>query len=63
MSEIESPDESELLRGDLARIPLAEVLQMLQLQQQTGVLRIMRKSHSMSVTMAIKGGTEFWVSR
>lgn len=39
-SETHSPDSKEVLSGEMGAIPLAEVLQVLQMQRQTGVIRI-----------------------
>jgi CheY-like chemotaxis protein len=50
--EIES---NEILRGELAKMPLAELLQLLQLRRQTGVMYV--RHQRMSATMAIREGT------
>jgi DNA-binding response OmpR family regulator len=47
-------DPTEMLRGDLERVTLAELLQFLQLQRQTGVLHASHKHKRM--TMAIREG-------
>lgn len=44
----------ELMGGDLSAIPLAEILQLLQLQRQTGVLRV--SNQRTSVTLSIRQG-------
>jgi hypothetical protein len=44
-------DPTEMLRGDLERVPLAELLQFLQLQRQTGVLHASYKAKSMAVAV------------
>jgi CheY-like chemotaxis protein len=44
----------ELMGGDIAAIPLAEILQLLQLQRQTGVLRV--SNARSSVTISIRQG-------
>src|SRR5262245_59921472 len=41
LREIDAPSDSkEVMSGDLSAIPLAEILQLLQLQRQTGALRV-----------------------
>jgi len=41
LEELDAPlDDGTVLRGDLARLPLAEVLQLCQLRRQSGVLRV-----------------------
>ncbi|GAC1365186.1 MAG: hypothetical protein NVS3B10_19130 [Polyangiales bacterium] len=45
------PAARAVLAGDLAAIPLAEVLQLLQLQRQTGVLTILNAGTEVHVTM------------
>jgi hypothetical protein len=44
-------DPTEMLRGDLERVPLAELLQFLQLQRQTGVLHANYKGTHMAVSV------------
>ena len=45
----------EVLSGDLAIVPLAEVLQMLQMQRQTGIMRV--KSASSELAITVRDGT------
>jgi DNA-binding response OmpR family regulator len=47
-------DSKEVMSGDLAAIPLAEMLQLLQMQRQTGVLRV--TSNRASVTISVRQG-------
>lgn len=47
-------DVKEVMSGDTAGIPLAEVLQLLQMQRQTGVLRVL--NNRASVTISIRQG-------
>jgi DNA-binding response OmpR family regulator len=44
-------DPTEMLRGDLERVPLAELLQFLQLQRQTAVLHTSYKTKHMAVAV------------
>ncbi len=44
-----SPTTGEVLRGELSAVPLAEVLQLMQLQRHTGVLRVQYKRRSMTL--------------
>jgi CheY-like chemotaxis protein len=61
LKDVESPDGiKELMGGDIAAIPLAEILQLLQLQRQTGVLRV--SNQRSSVTMSIRQGLIDFVS-
>ena len=47
-------DVKEVMSGDIAAVPLAEVLQLLQMQRQTGVLRVF--NNRASVTISIRLG-------
>jgi hypothetical protein len=47
-------DAKEVMSGDLSAIPLAEILQLLQMQRQTGVLRV--TSNRAAVTISIRQG-------
>jgi CheY-like chemotaxis protein len=47
-------DVKEVLSGDISAVPLAEVLQLLQMQRQTGVLRVF--NNKMTLTIAIRQG-------
>ncbi|MCC6555299.1 MAG: response regulator [Polyangiaceae bacterium] len=49
-----SQDVKEVMAGDISAVPLAEVLQLLQMQRQTGVLRVL--SNRASVTISIRQG-------
>jgi hypothetical protein len=49
-----SQDVKEVMSGDISAVPLAEVLQLLQMQRQTGVLRVL--SNRASVTISIRQG-------
>jgi CheY-like chemotaxis protein len=48
------PNSKEVMNGDIAAIPLAEVLQILQMQRQTGVLRI--SNTRTVITISIRQG-------
>ncbi|XXX76207.1 DUF4388 domain-containing protein [Sorangium sp. So ce134] len=48
------PDAKEVMSGDVAAIPLAEILQLLQMQRQTGVLRV--TTNRASVTISLRQG-------
>ncbi|XXT18874.1 DUF4388 domain-containing protein [Sorangium sp. So ce429] len=48
------PDAKEVMSGDVSAIPLAEILQLLQMQRQTGVLRV--TTNRASVTISIRQG-------
>lgn len=55
LRDVESSDGvKELMSGDISAIPLAEILQLLQLQRQTGVLRI--SNPRTAVTISIRQG-------
>ncbi len=54
LREASSASSREVLAGDLAIIPLAEVLQMLQMQRQTGVMRV--KSAKREITITVRDG-------
>ncbi len=54
LRELETDNGKELMGGDLAAIPLAEILQVLQLQRQTGVLKI--SNARSSVVISIRQG-------
>lgn len=45
---------SEMMRGRLSKMPLAEVLQLLQLRRQTGIVRVSHQS--MSMTLFVRDG-------
>jgi hypothetical protein len=47
-------DVKEVLSGDISAVPLAEVLQLLQMQRQTGVLRVF--NNKMTLTISIRQG-------
>ena len=48
LEELDAPlEENTVLRGDIARMPLAEVLQLCLLRRQTGTLRLTNGEHSM----------------
>ena len=53
MVDISNPNEA--LRGELALMPLAEILQLLQLRRQTGLIKV--RSGGMSMTLTISEGT------
>ncbi|WP_437811951.1 DUF4388 domain-containing protein [Sorangium sp. So ce1078] len=48
------PDAKEVMSGDVSAIPLAEILQLLQMQRQTGVLRV--TTNRASVTISLRQG-------
>lgn len=48
------PEAKEVMSGDVSAIPLAEILQLLQMQRQTGVLRV--ATNRASVTISIRQG-------
>ncbi|WP_437723838.1 DUF4388 domain-containing protein [Sorangium sp. So ce861] len=48
------PDAKEVMSGDVSAIPLAEILQLLQMQRQTGVLRV--STNRASVTISLRQG-------
>ncbi|WP_437675111.1 DUF4388 domain-containing protein [Sorangium sp. So ce131] len=48
------PDAKEVMSGDVSAIPLAEILQLLQMQRQTGVLRVV--TNRASVTISLRQG-------
>jgi hypothetical protein len=50
-----SHEIKEVMSGDLASIPLAEILQLLQMQRQTGVLRV-TSNRAVAVTISIRHG-------
>ena len=53
--DVESVDGvKEIMGGDIAAIPLAEILQILQLQRQTGVVRV--SNARSGVTISIRQG-------
>ncbi len=54
LREASSASSREVLAGDLAIIPLAEVLQMLQMQRQTGVMRV--KGPARELLIALRDG-------
>ena len=55
VDELDAPKASSVvLRGELSGVPLAEVMQLLQLQRQSGVMRIYHRNRSM--TMWIREG-------
>lgn len=49
MRDASSASTKEVLSGDLALIPLAEVLQLLQVQRQTGVMRVMSGARGLHI--------------
>jgi len=51
LRDLETEGAKEVMSGDIAAIPLAEVLQMLQLQRQTGVLRISNARSAVTIWM------------
>src|SRR5262249_43970133 len=52
LKDLESADGvKELMGGDIAAIPLAEILQVLQLQRQTGVLRVTNARAAMTIAL------------
>ena len=51
LREASSASSREVLAGDLAIIPLAEVLQMLQMQRQTGVMRVKGPARELTITV------------
>ncbi|WP_437287318.1 DUF4388 domain-containing protein [Sorangium sp. So ce406] len=55
LRDIDAPPEAkEVMSGDVSAIPLAEILQLLQMQRQTGVLRV--TTNRSSVTISIRQG-------
>jgi CheY-like chemotaxis protein len=61
LRDVESVDGvKELMGGDIAAIPLAEILQILQLQRQTGVVRV--SNARAAVTISIRQGSVDFVS-
>jgi CheY-like chemotaxis protein len=54
LREASSASSREVLAGDLAIIPLAEVLQMLQMQRQTGVMRV--KGPKRELVISVRDG-------
>lgn len=48
------PEAKEVMSGDVSAIPLAEILQLLQMQRQTGVLRV--ATNQASVTISLRQG-------
>jgi CheY-like chemotaxis protein len=63
LKDIESADGvKEVMSGDIAAIPLAEILQVLQMQRQTGQLRITNSRASVSISMR-QGLVDFVQSR
>ncbi len=56
LKDVESADGAkEMMSGDIAAIPLAEILQLLQLQRQSGLIRV-NNGRSASVTISIRQG-------
>ncbi len=56
LKDVESSDGvKEMMNGDIAAIPLAEILQLLQLQRQSGLIRV-TNGRSASVTISIRQG-------
>jgi len=56
LKDVESGDGGkEMMSGDIAAIPLAEILQLLQLQRQSGVIRV-TNGRAASVTISIRQG-------
>jgi CheY-like chemotaxis protein len=56
LKDVESADGAkEMMSGDIAAIPLAEILQLLQLQRQSGVIHV-SNGRSASVTISIRQG-------
>ncbi len=54
LDELDIPSSSEIMRGAVDKMPVAELLQMLQLRRQTGVMTVRYKKQTM--TLAIRDG-------
>jgi CheY-like chemotaxis protein len=54
LKDVEAEGVKELMSGDISAMPLAEILQLLQLQRQTGVLRI--SNQRASIAMSVRQG-------
>ncbi|WP_437997996.1 DUF4388 domain-containing protein [Sorangium sp. So ce185] len=55
LRDLDAPaDAKEVMSGDVSAIPLAEILQLLQMQRQTGVLRV--TTNRASVTISLRQG-------
>ncbi|HHH29822.1 MAG TPA: response regulator [Polyangiaceae bacterium] len=55
MDMVDISNTNEALRGELSLMPLAEILQLLQLRRQTGLIKV--RSGRMSMTLSITEGT------
>jgi DNA-binding response OmpR family regulator len=49
LEDLDLSDKTEVWRGDLAKLPLAEVLQLLQLRRQTGIVTVRSKRKTMTL--------------
>ncbi|MBW2455748.1 MAG: response regulator, partial [Deltaproteobacteria bacterium] len=54
LDDLDMPSTSEIMRGAVDKMPMAELLQMLQLRRQTGVMTVRYKKQTM--TLAIRDG-------
>jgi CheY-like chemotaxis protein len=55
LDDLELKDSGEVLRGEINKMPLAELMQLLQLRRQTGLMRV--RHGKMSMVLAIREGT------
>jgi CheY-like chemotaxis protein len=55
LDDLELKDSGQVMRGEINKMPLAELMQLLQLRRQTGIMRV--RHGKMSMTLAIREGT------